>query len=185
MIARTLALLVGLIVATSAGAQTPPAPLVLEAKIPLGSISGRIDHLAIDLRRQWLSVAELGNDSVGVIDVANRKLISTIRGFQEPQGIGYEPSTDTLYVANAGDGSVRVLRADDLSLLGRVDLGDDLRVRGRGLSQQDRMRLRRIFRVKFNRHSEVADIVVEEILAGRVWRPIARDPDRIAEAGER
>ena len=71
-----------------AKAQTATAPLQLEAKIPLGPVSGRIDHLAIDLRRQWLSVAELGNDSVGVIDVANRKLISTMRGFQEPQGIG-------------------------------------------------------------------------------------------------
>src|SRR3954453_2516232 len=108
-----------------AKAQTAAVPLELEAKVPLGPVSGRIDHLAIDLRRQWLSVAELGNDSVGVIDVANRKLISTIRGFQEPQGIGYEPSTDTLYVANAGDGSVRVLRADDMSLLGSIDLGDD------------------------------------------------------------
>jgi DNA-binding beta-propeller fold protein YncE len=108
-----------------AKAQTAAAPLQLETKIPLGPVSGRIDHLAIDLKRQWLSVAELGNDSVGVIDVANRKLISTMRGFEEPQGIGYEPSTDTLYIANAGDGSVRILRADDLSLLGRIDLGDD------------------------------------------------------------
>ena len=54
-------------------------------------MSGRIDRLAIDLRRQWLFVAELDNDSVGVIDAANRKLISTMRGFQEPQGIAYEP----------------------------------------------------------------------------------------------
>src|SRR5215213_9182310 len=108
-----------------AKAQTAAAPLQLEAKILLGPVSGRIDHLAIDLRRQWLSVAELGNDSVGVIDVANQKLISTVHGFQEPQGIGYEPSTDTLYIANAGDGSVRLVRADDLSLLGRIDLGDD------------------------------------------------------------
>src|SRR3954454_10627200 len=108
-----------------AKAQTEAAPLQLEAKIPLGPVSGRIDHLAIDLKRQWLSVAELGNDSVGVIDAANRKLISTMRGFQEPQGIGYEPSTDTLYIANAGDGSVRLTRADDFTLLGRIDLGDD------------------------------------------------------------
>ena len=106
-------------------AQTAGPSLALEVKIPLGPIRGRIDHLAIDLGRQRLLVAELGNDSVGVIDVANRKLISTMRGFQEPQGIGYEPSTDMLYIANAGDGSVRVLRADDLSLLGRIDLGDD------------------------------------------------------------
>src|SRR3954454_4519846 len=105
-------------------AQTASVPLELEAKIPLGSVSGRIDHLAIDLKRQWLSVAELGNDSVGVIDVANRKLINTMRGFEEPQGMGYEPSTDTLYIANAGDGSVRLIRADDLLLLDRIDLGD-------------------------------------------------------------
>src|SRR3954467_72423 len=108
-----------------AKAQTASVPLELEAKIPLGPVSGRIDHLAIDIRRQWLFVAELGNDSVGVIDVANRKLISTMHGFQEPQGIAYEPWTDTLYIANAGDGSVRVLRADDFTLLGRIDLGDD------------------------------------------------------------
>ena len=87
-----------------AKAQTAAAPLQLETKIPLGPVSGRIDHLAIDPKRQWLSVAELGNNSVGVIDVANRKLISTMPGFQEPQGIGYEPSTDTLYIANAGTG---------------------------------------------------------------------------------
>src|SRR4051794_2181622 len=101
-----------------AKAQTATTSLQLEAKIPLGPVSGRIDHLAIDLRWQWLSVAELGNDSVGVIDVANRKLISTMRGFQELQGIAYEPSTDTLYITNAGDGSVRLMRADDFTLLG-------------------------------------------------------------------
>ena len=123
--ARHLLLALLLLSPLMAKAQTAAAPLQLEAKIPLGPVSGRIDHLAIDLKRQWLSVAELGNDSVGVIDVANRKLISTMRGFQEPQGIAYEPSTDTLYIANAGDGSVRLMRADDFTLLGRIDLGDD------------------------------------------------------------
>src|SRR4051812_5010225 len=123
--ARHLLLALLLLGPLMAKAQTAAAPLQLEAKIPLGPVSGRIDHLAIDIRRQWLFVAELGNDSVGVIDVANRKLISTMRGFQEPQGIAYEPSTDTLYIANAGDGSVRLMRADDFTLLGRIELGDD------------------------------------------------------------
>ena len=101
MIARTLALLVGFIVETSAGAQTPPAPLVLEAKIPLGSISGRIDHLAIDPKRKWLFVAELGNDSLGVVNLVAGKVLRTITGLSEPQGVGYEPITDAVYVANA------------------------------------------------------------------------------------
>src|SRR5262245_35853258 len=48
-------------------AQAPiPAPLQLEGKIALGDVSGRIDHLAIDLAHKRLFVAELGNDSVGV-----------------------------------------------------------------------------------------------------------------------
>jgi len=125
VIARTLALLVGLIVATSAGAQTPPAPLVLEAKIPLGSISGRIDHLAIDLKRKWLFVAELGNDSLGVVNLIAGKVLRTITGLSKPQGVGYEPITDAVYVANASDGSVRILRGEDLAAVGRIDLSDD------------------------------------------------------------
>src|SRR5215210_7995953 len=76
-----------------AKAQTAAAPLELEAKIPLGSVSGRIDHLAIDLKRQRLFVAELGNDSIGVVDLAANRVRSTLPGLKEPQGIAYEPST--------------------------------------------------------------------------------------------
>jgi hypothetical protein len=48
--------------------------LQLEAKIPLGDVSGRIDHLAIDLKHHRLFIAELGNNSVGVIDLNQRKV---------------------------------------------------------------------------------------------------------------
>jgi YVTN family beta-propeller protein len=105
--------------------QTAGPPLVLEAKIPLGAVSGRIDHLAIDLKRQRLLVAELGNNSLGVVDLAAHKVLRTITGLSEPQGVGYEPGSDTVYVANAGDGSVRVLRGEDLAPVGRVELGED------------------------------------------------------------
>ena len=106
-------------------AQTTGASLVLEAKIPLGEVSGRIDHLAIDVARQRLLVAELGNNSLGVVDLAARKTLRTLGGLSEPQGVGYEPSSDAVYVANAGDGSVRIFKGDDFSALGRIELGDD------------------------------------------------------------
>ena len=108
----------------SAVAQTAGSPLVLEAKIPLGDVSGRIDHLGIDVKRQRLFVAELGNDSLGVVDLASGKA-RTIAGFSEPQGVAYVASADSLYVANGGDGSVRVLRGDNLTPIGRIELGDD------------------------------------------------------------
>ena len=106
--------------------ETPETSLLqLEAKIPLGDVRGRIDHMAVDLKRQRLFVAELGNDSVGIVDLPGRKLISRIPGLKEPQGVGYEPSTDTLYVANAGDGSVRVFDGNDYAVKDRIDLGSD------------------------------------------------------------
>jgi YVTN family beta-propeller protein len=101
------------------------APLRLEAKIPLGAVRGRIDHMAVDMKRQRLFVAELGNDTVGVVDLANRTLIQTIPGLKEPQGVGYEPSTDMLYVANAGDGAVRLFDGSNYKASGRIELGSD------------------------------------------------------------
>ena len=100
-------------------------PLVLEAKIPLGDVSGRIDHLSIDMKRRRLFVAELGNNSLGVVDLAAGKVLRRIDGLSEPQGVAYVPFTDSVFVANAGDGSVRVLRGDDLTPMGRIELGDD------------------------------------------------------------
>jgi len=106
-------------------AQTASPPLILEAKIPLGQVSGRIDHLGIDLKRQRLLVAELGNNSLGVVDLAAGKVLHRITGLSEPQGVAHVPSSDSVFVANAGDGSVRVLRAEDLTPIGRIELGDD------------------------------------------------------------
>jgi YVTN family beta-propeller protein len=128
---RTIIAVVAGVVALATTAGQAPAqsadtgPLQLESKIPLGEVRGRIDHMAVDLKRQRLFVAELGNDSLGVIDLANRKLIRTIAGLKEPQGVGYEPSTDTLYVANAGDGSVRLFEGSDYNAAGRIELGSD------------------------------------------------------------
>jgi hypothetical protein len=100
-------------------------PLALEAKIALGNVAGRIDHLAIDMPLQRLFVAELGNNSVGIVDLKERKLIRTLSGLKQPQGVGYHQPTDTLYVANAGDGSVRMFSGPNYSAAGQIDLGDD------------------------------------------------------------
>jgi hypothetical protein len=65
---------------TATDAQTVSPPLIVEAKIPLGQVSGRIDHLGIDVRRQRLLVAELGNNSLGVVDLAAGKVLHRIAG---------------------------------------------------------------------------------------------------------
>jgi len=100
-------------------------PLRLEAKVPLGNVVGRIDHMAIDVGRKRLFVAELGNNSVGIVDLSDQKVVHRINGLKEPQGVAYVSETETLYVANRGDGSVRMFRGPDYAPAGRVELHSD------------------------------------------------------------
>jgi DNA-binding beta-propeller fold protein YncE len=109
----------------AAGENAEVPPLQLETKIPLGDVRGRIDHMAVDLARHRLFVAALGSDSLAVVDLEAQRLDRIIGELSEPQGVGYDPATDTLYVANAGDGSVRLFRGSDLSSGERIDLGSD------------------------------------------------------------
>ena len=111
--------------ASQAASAAGTEALTLERKIPLGEVSGRIDHFAVDLARQRLFVAELGNDTVGVLDLVQGKVIHRITGLGEPQGVGYVPGVDVIYVANGGDGTVRRFRAADFAALDTVKLGDD------------------------------------------------------------
>ena len=83
--------LLALVAAATATAEAAPQPLLLE-KIPLGAVGGRLDHLAIDPNRRRLFVAELGNDSLGVVDLTARRSLRIVSGFREPQGVGYEPA---------------------------------------------------------------------------------------------
>ena len=48
-----------------------PTPLVLERTIPLPRVLGRIDHLAADVQRQRVFVAELGNGSVDAVEITD------------------------------------------------------------------------------------------------------------------
>ena len=99
--------------------------LTLESKIPLGEVRGRIDHMAFDPMRRRLFVAELENDSVAIVDVDAGTLLRNITELKGPQGLGYLPSTDTLFVANGGDGSLRMFQGAEYHEVGRIQLKED------------------------------------------------------------
>ena len=123
--ARWVLLCAALLPLPGASRAAEPAlpPLVLERTIPLPGVSGRIDHMAVDLRRGRLFVAALGNGTVEVVDLAAGRAIHRIGGLREPQGVGYAPQADMIAVASAGDGSVRLFHAGDFSPAGTVSLG--------------------------------------------------------------
>ena len=106
-------------------AQSNDPTLQIETKIPLGDVRGRIDHMAADTNRRRLFVAELGNYTVGVVDVGQSKMLQVLGGLKEPQGVGYLPSADTLFVANGGDGSLRLFQGPNYTANARIDFGSE------------------------------------------------------------
>ena len=114
------------VVAPGAGfAQQDARLLVLESKVPLGTVNGRIDHLAFDVARKRVFIAELENNTLGVVDLGAAQLLHRISGLNKPQGVGYVPSADALFVANGGDGTVRVFKGGEFAPDGQLTIGSD------------------------------------------------------------
>ena len=78
--------------------------LKLEKVIEMPEVSGRIDHLAVNLKDKVVYVAALGNNTVEVLDLTKGTLLKTITGIKEPQGIAYIPETGEIAVASGGNG---------------------------------------------------------------------------------
>jgi DNA-binding beta-propeller fold protein YncE len=85
------------------------APVRLLQIVRLPGVHGRIDHFDVDLRGHRLFMSALGNNTVEVFDLRTSRLIHTIRGLREPQGVTYSPASDLLFIANGDDGMLRIL----------------------------------------------------------------------------
>jgi DNA-binding beta-propeller fold protein YncE len=103
-------------------------PLRLTQTIPLPDVSGRLDHLTIDLKGQRLFVAALENNTVEVIDLREGKWVRSLAGFSKPQGVFYASDLKKLFVASGTDGTCKALDGKTLALTGteRLSLGADL-----------------------------------------------------------
>lgn len=99
--------------------------LRLVQTIPLDGVEGRIDHLSIDSQGGRIFLAALGNNSVEVVNLQTGERVKSIRGLKEPQGVSYLPDFKRLYVANGGDGAVKIFDGESLELLATVSLSGD------------------------------------------------------------
>jgi hypothetical protein len=99
--------------------------LTLIKEIPLPSVKGRIDHMAMNLKDQVLYIAALGNHTIEVVDIKNSKHIHSIQDVDEPQGVAYIPETNELVVASGGTGDCVFYNAADYSLVATLHLRGD------------------------------------------------------------
>ena len=119
---------IGLIVlairAVNVQAQEPSALRMVQT-IPLPSVEGRIDHMAVDVKGQRLFIAALGNNSVEVLDLRAGKHLKSINGFSEPQGIGFIPEFNRIFIANGEGGVCDILNGSSYERITRVKFSDD------------------------------------------------------------
>ncbi len=101
------------------------APLRLVQTIPLPDARGRIDHMTLDPARHRLFVAELGNDSIAVVDLEAGKLTGRIKGIAEPQGVVYVPEFDQLFASSGETGSIVVYQGAELTPAREIALDAD------------------------------------------------------------
>jgi len=102
-----------------------PTPLRLVQTIPLPNVEGRIDHMAVDLKGQRLFIAALGNNTVEVLDLRAGKRIRSITGLHEPQGVGFIPEFNKIFVANAKSGACEVFDGSSFKPIKSIKFSDD------------------------------------------------------------
>ncbi len=116
--------------ATAGAAAAANAPVLsLSQSIELPSVSGRLDHLAIDAESAQLFVVALVANSVEVVLRAGKR-VARLRGIHEPQGAVYLPESRRLLVANGSGGGVTAFvdgKPLPVASAGELDDADNLR----------------------------------------------------------
>jgi DNA-binding beta-propeller fold protein YncE len=119
-----MAVTLALIIAVRVQAEES-ALLRLVQTIPLPNVEGRIDHMDVDIKGQRLFIAALGNNTVEVLDLRAGKRIRTITGLHEPQGIGFIPEFNKIFVANAKTGACEAFDGASFKSIKSIKFPDD------------------------------------------------------------
>lgn len=92
-------------------------PLELDKTIKLqGPVNKRLDHLALDAKRDRLYIANNGNNTLDIVDLKAGKVLKSIPEQTEIQGVLYVPALDRVF-ATCATGSCNVFDGDSGKLL--------------------------------------------------------------------
>ncbi|TAM96995.1 MAG: YncE family protein [Chitinophagaceae bacterium] len=156
--------------------------LKLEKVIPLPGVKGRIDHMDVNVneKERIVYASALGNNSLEVVSLLQGKVIHTIGGLSEPQGVAYLPKQHEIFVANGGNGDCYFYDAGTFKKTGAVHLpsdADDVRydsIQGKiyvgygegGMAIIDAVTKRLTGDIKLPAHPESFQL---DIPSGRIW----------------
>jgi len=105
--------------ADSPSVLTPLPTIMLKGK------AGKLDHLAIDSKRQRLFLANTVNGTVDVVDLKAGKMMKQITGQPGAQGVAFAADLDRLFVGLGGGGLCNVFAGEDYQALKTIKFADD------------------------------------------------------------
>ena len=94
-------------------------PTALEAQKPIklkGPVGKRLDHMALDGKRDRLYVANSGNSTLDVVDLKTGAVLKSLTGLEGVQGVVYVPESDRVFTALAS-GQCHIFDGDGWKLL--------------------------------------------------------------------
>jgi hypothetical protein len=99
--------------------------LRLVQTIPLSGVSGRLDHMAVDLDKKRLFVAAVANGTLEVLDLNAGKVINSIPGIKDAQDALFLGGLfNKLYVSSL-DGTLRIYQGETFRLIQALKLEPD------------------------------------------------------------
>jgi DNA-binding beta-propeller fold protein YncE len=119
-------ILLGCVVALAKlAALAQDSTLLLEKKIALPNVQGKLDHLAVDEAGNRLFVAATGDHSVQVIDLESGNVIQRLTGMGKPHGLAWVASSHSLYSADGIKGTLNIYQGAPLALMKSIALSED------------------------------------------------------------
>jgi hypothetical protein len=99
--------------------------LRLVQTIPLPGVSGRLDHMAVDLEKRRLFLAAVANGTLEVLDLDAGKVLNSIAAIKDTQdAIFLGGNFNKLYVSSL-DGTLRIFQGETLRLIQALKLEPD------------------------------------------------------------
>jgi DNA-binding beta-propeller fold protein YncE len=93
-----------------------PAPLELKHTIQLKGPEGKLDHFALDTKRDRLLVANQIGNTLDIVDLKAGQMLRQIPDQKSVSGVAYVPDLDRIFVGNGG-GVCNVFDGESFALL--------------------------------------------------------------------
>ena len=102
-----------------------PSALELSQTIVLKGKAGKLDHLALDGKRDRLFLANTANGTLDVVNLKEGKLLKQIAGQSGIQGVAYAADLDRVFVGLGAGGYCNVFDGADYKPLKTIKFADD------------------------------------------------------------